>query len=78
MRKINPPLNTQIENELISFIEFNRKLFNPITTYSLYLKLLQLWSERKNFSQYTNYALIYRILIRHSFTFRTKLIMANY
>ena len=65
MQKGNPPLNTQVENELISF---NRKLFNPITTYSLFLKLLQLWPEKKNFSQYTNYALIYRILI----TFRTK------
>lgn len=49
MHKSKPPLNTQIENELISYIEFNSKLYNPIKTYSLYLKLLQLWSERKNF-----------------------------
>ena len=46
MHKGNPPLNTQVENELISF---NRKLFNPITTYSLFLKLLQLWPEKKIF-----------------------------
>ena len=42
MHKGKPPLNPDIENKLISFIEFNRKLFNPITTYSLYLKLLEL------------------------------------
>lgn len=72
MHKGKPPLNPDIENKLISFIEFNRRLYNPITTYSLYLKLLELWPERKKYSQNTNYALIYRILIRHSYTFRTK------
>lgn len=72
MHKGKPPLNPDIENKLISFIEFNRRLYNPITTYSLYLKLLELWPERKKYSQNTNYALIYRILIRHCYTFRTK------
>ena len=44
---------------------------NPITTFSLYLKLLELWPDRKNKSKHTNYVLIYRILVRHCYTFRT-------
>ena len=35
------------EKELINFIEFNRKLFNPITTISLLIKFLELVPERK-------------------------------
>ena len=49
------PLNSEIKIKLISFIEFNRKLCNPIKTFSLYLKLLELWPDRKNKSKHTNY-----------------------
>lgn len=71
MHKGGKPLNLEIENKLISFIEFNRKFCNPITTFALYLKLLKLWPDRKNKSKHTNYVLIYRILTRHCYTFRT-------
>lgn len=35
------------EKELINFIEFNRKLFNPITTILLLIKFLELVPDRK-------------------------------
>ena len=60
------------EKELINFIEFNRKLFNPITTISLLIKFLELVPERKKKSYKSNYRYICRILKRNSYTFRTK------
>ena len=51
MHKGGKPINNKIEDQLISFIEFNRKLNNPITTYSIFLKLLDLWPERKSTSK---------------------------
>ena len=71
MHKGGKPINNKIEDQLISFIEFNRKLNNPITTYSIFIKLLELWPERKNISKETNYVYIYRVLVRHCYTFRT-------
>lgn len=37
----------------------------------MYLKLLELWRDRKNVSKHTNYILIYKILARHCNSFRT-------
>lgn len=36
VHKGGKPVNTKIEDKLISYIEFNRKLNNPITTYSIF------------------------------------------
>ena len=71
MHKGGKPINNKIEDQLISFIEFNRKLNNPITTYSIFIKLLELWPERKSIPKETNYVYIYRVLVRHCYTFRT-------
>ena len=38
----------EIYNKFIDFIEFNRKLFNPVTTWSLLLKLYEIEPSRKN------------------------------
>ena len=71
MNKGQKHINIQIEDQLISFIEFKRKLNIPITTFSLYLKLLDLWQERKNVTKEANYVYIYRVLVRYCYTFRT-------
>ena len=34
--------NTEAEVASINFIEFNRKLLNPVTTWSLFLKLFEI------------------------------------
>ena len=65
-------LNPEIEKKLISHIEFNRKLLNPITTISLVIKLMELWPERENFSLHTNLKYIYDILKRNNFSIRCK------
>ena len=36
----------EVYNKFIDFIEFNRKLFNPITTWSLLLKLYEIVPNR--------------------------------
>ena len=65
-------INLDLERKLINFIEYNRKLFNPITTWCLLLKVFEYAPERKNKSIKTNQQLIYRFLKRNHFSFRTK------
>ena len=64
-------LYPDIEINLINFIEFNRKLFNSITTWSLLLKLLDLKPERKTKSIKANQQYIYRFMKRNNYSFRT-------
>ena len=64
-------LYPDIEIQLINFIEFNRKMFNPITTWSILLKLLELKPERKSKSIKANQQFIYRFMIRNNYSFRT-------
>ena len=44
----------KVEQELINYIKFNRKLFNALTIWRLLLKLYNLLPERKNLSINTN------------------------
>ena len=72
LHKGKRPESYSIENKLISFIEFNRKLLNPISTTSILIKLLEYAPERKEKSISANVKYIYRFLLRNGFTFRTK------
>ena len=72
LHKGKRPESYNIENKLISFIEFNRKLLNPISTTSILIKLLEYAPERKEKSISANVKYIYRFLLRNGFTFRTK------
>lgn len=51
-----------LETALINFIEFNRKLFNLISTWSLILILYEIIPERKSLAISTNQRFIYRFL----------------
>ena len=62
----------EIYNKFIYFIEFNRKLFNPVTTWSLLLKLYEIEPSRKNMSIKSNMNLINKFLIKYGYSFRTK------
>ena len=62
----------QLELALINFIEFNRKLFNPISTWSLILKMFEIIPQRKSLPINTNQKYIYRFLARNNYSFRTK------
>ena len=64
----------EIYNKFIDFIEFNRKLFNPVTTWSLLLKLYEIEPSRKNMNIKSNMNLIYKFLIKYGYSFRTKTI----
>ena len=44
----------------IDFIEFNRKLFNPVTAWSLLLKLYEIMPNRKEMNIKYNMNLIYK------------------
>ena len=55
-------LYPDVEIKLINFIEFNCKCLNPITTWSLLLKLYSLIPERKKLPIKTNQMYIYRFL----------------
>ena len=66
------PENYNIENNLISFIEFNLKLLNPISITSILIKLVEYAPERKEKSTNANFKYIYRFLLRIGYTFRTK------
>lgn len=50
-------INREVDLKLIEFIEFNRKLGNSVIVYSLFLLLLKILLERKNF--YSNQKWIY-------------------
>ena len=65
-------LYPDVEAQLVNFIEFNRKFFNPVGTWSLLLKLYTLITERKKLSIKTSQTYIYRFLRRNGFSFRTK------
>ena len=60
------------EKEIIQYIEFNKKLSNPISTWALLLKLYKIVPERKNIPIKINQIFIYRLLKRNGYTFRTK------
>jgi len=62
----------EIYNKFIDFLEFNRKLFNPVTTWSLLLKLYEIEPSRKNMNIKSNMNLIYKFLIKYGYSFRTK------
>ena len=62
----------EIYNKFIDFIEFNRKLFNPVTTWSLLLKMYEIEPSRKNMNIKSNMNLIYKFLIKYGYSFRTK------
>ena len=62
----------EIYNKFINFIEFNRKLFNPVTTWPLLLKMYEIEPSRKNMNIKTNMNLIYKFLIKYGYSFRTK------
>ena len=61
-----------LETALINFIEFNMKLFNPISTMSLILILYEIIPERKSLPINTNQKFIYHFLARNGYSFRTK------
>ena len=42
--------NIEVELQLIKYIEFNRKLFNSVTTWGLLLKLYNILPEKKELS----------------------------
>ena len=65
-------LYPEVEAQLVNFIEFNRKCFNPVSIWSLLLKLYTLIPERKKLSKRANQTYIYRFLRRNGFSFRTK------
>ena len=65
-------LYTEVEVQLVNFIEFNLKCFNPVSTQNLLLKLYTLIPKRKKSSIKTNQTYIYRFLKRNDFIFRTK------
>ena len=62
----------EIYNKFKDFIEFNRKLFNLVTTQSLLLKLYEIEPSRKNMNIKSNMNLIYKFLIKYGYSFRTK------
>ena len=65
-------LYPEAEKEIVLYIEFNRKLSNPISTWPLLLKLYKKIPERKNIPIKNNQIFIYRLLKRNGYTFRTK------
>ena len=72
LHKGNSILNPELEKKLVTFIEFNRKLSNPITIWALLLKMLEYNPERKKKLLKSNMQLIYRFLQRNNFTFRAQ------
>ena len=68
----------EVELKLIQFIKFNRKMFNPISTWSLLLRLFEFAPERKKCPIATNQGFLYRLLKRNFFSFREKSIKIKY
>ena len=60
------------EKKLCSFILFNRKLFNPISTMALLVKFLEIIPERKKKKVSTNLKFLYRFLKHYGYTYRNK------
>ena len=59
--------NLEIDLKLIEFIEFNRKIGNSITVYSLVLHLLKIEPTRTELSLKENQNWIYRFLLRNNY-----------
>ena len=64
------PKFNDIENNLIEFIEFNRKLNNPVTTWCIANELFKYYPNLKNDNYLNITKWIYRFLERNNFTFR--------
>ena len=64
--------NPELECKLIDFIEFNRKLYNSITTWSLLLKMFEISPERKLLGMEAGRGFVCGFLKRNFFSFRTK------
>ena len=62
--------NLEIDLKLIEFIEFNRKIGNSITVYSLVLHLLKIEPIRVELSLKANQNWIYRFLLRNNYVQR--------
>lgn len=63
------PKYTVIEEHLINFIEFNRKLLNPITSWSLVTEMIKyIPALKKNYKTLLEW--IYRFLSRNNYSFR--------
>ena len=59
-----------IEEHLINFIEFNRKLLNPITSLSLVTKMIKYILALKERNYKTLLEWIYKFLSRNNYSFR--------
>jgi len=70
-------MNPELDIKILNYIEFNRKLSNPITFWSLLSKIYEYAPERKNKSFKSNQLLIYRILKRNNYTFKAKTPIGN-
>jgi hypothetical protein len=46
IHKGRKPLNIEVEDKIISFFEFNRKLYNPITIFNIY-KIIRIMGRKK-------------------------------
>jgi hypothetical protein len=64
--------NPELECKLIEFIEFNRKLYNAISTWSLLLKMFEICPKRKNLSIKSNQKFINGFLKINFYFYRTK------
>lgn len=64
------PKYSETNNKLIDYIEFNRKLGLPITTWALLLELYKLEPEKKDLSINANLQLLYRFMKRFGYSFR--------
>ena len=62
--------NLEIDLKHNEFIEFNRKIGNSITVYSLVLHLLKIEPNRTKLNLKTNQNWIYRFLIRNNYAQR--------
>ena len=67
LHKGSGPKYPDTYNKLIDYIEFNRKLGLPITTWPLLLKFYKYEPERKDLSINANLQLLYRVPIEVSF-----------
>ena len=71
LHKGRPIKYPETNNKLIDYIEFNRKLGLPITTWALLIELYKLEPERKEMNIKANLQLLYRFMERYGFSFRS-------
>lgn len=60
----------EIYEALINFIEFNRKLFNPVTSWSIVNEIYKIQSSFKKKKNKTKLQWEYRFLQRYNYSFR--------